>query len=219
MRSAPVVTQLSNRTLLADTMPSSDSYDLRPSKVVRTGSCLCKSVNYELTGDPVSFRICHCQNCRRATGSAFMASLFFKGTVSSTAHPRCFQWHHISPLTTYTQQVCVTSGAEKLKVFADSDTASGARIDRYFCTECGSNVFLRPTNKRALELDYKIVSYGTLNEEVDWSKSFPAAPPIILLTVPQTEMWQEYRSSFVKGIEIRQPKDTVCYDPNACSPA
>ncbi|KIM37279.1 hypothetical protein M413DRAFT_77269 [Hebeloma cylindrosporum] len=146
----------------------SPSYNLRSEKL-RTGSCLCKSVNYEVTGEPISFRVCHCQNCRRASGSAFMANIFFKG-----------------------KQVRVVSGEEKLKVFADLDTASGAPLHRYFCTECGSNIFFRPTSKRALELDYKLISSGTLNEEVDW--------------VPEAEMWPECRRGFVKGIQTRPTK-------------
>ncbi|KAF8952805.1 Mss4-like protein [Flammula alnicola] len=143
---------------------------LEPSTLtkVRTGSCLCKSVKYQVYGDPITFRICHCQNCRRASGSAFMSNVFFTG-----------------------KQVRVVEGEDKLKVFPDPETASGAPLDRYFCSECGSNVFLRPTNKRALELDYKIISHGTLNEEVDW--------------VPQVEVWPELRRPYVKGIEIKTP--------------
>jgi hypothetical protein len=39
-------------------------------KVLR-GSCLCGSVRYSVTDDFVYALICHCSQCRRATGSAF----------------------------------------------------------------------------------------------------------------------------------------------------
>lgn len=38
------------------------------------GSCLCKSVQYELTGDLGDVSYCHCQSCRKASGSAHSAN-------------------------------------------------------------------------------------------------------------------------------------------------
>lgn len=34
-----------------------------------TGSCLCGSVQYEVTGKPERFYHCHCKRCRKATGT------------------------------------------------------------------------------------------------------------------------------------------------------
>ena len=51
------------------------------SSTVRSGSCLCKSIKYEIIGDPITFRVCHCMNCRKATGSAFMSNLVFSKEV------------------------------------------------------------------------------------------------------------------------------------------
>ena len=55
---------------------------LMSSSSLRSGSCLCKSIKYEVIGDPITFRICHCMNCKKATGSAFMSNLFFSKEVS-----------------------------------------------------------------------------------------------------------------------------------------
>ena len=37
------------------------------------GRCNCGAVRYRITGAPMRTGICHCQTCRRETGSVFMA--------------------------------------------------------------------------------------------------------------------------------------------------
>jgi hypothetical protein len=36
------------------------------------GGCLCGDVRYSVSGDPVVTSICHCQQCQKQTGSAFV---------------------------------------------------------------------------------------------------------------------------------------------------
>ena len=36
-----------------------------------TGRCLCGGVTYECNAEPLSMKYCHCDTCRRVTGSAF----------------------------------------------------------------------------------------------------------------------------------------------------
>lgn len=40
-----------------------------------TGSCLCGSVAYEISGNLGLFQYCHCSRCRKFTGSAFASNL------------------------------------------------------------------------------------------------------------------------------------------------
>jgi hypothetical protein len=42
------------------------------SETIRTGSCLCGAVRYELRGEPTKTGLCHCADCRKETGSAFL---------------------------------------------------------------------------------------------------------------------------------------------------
>lgn len=42
------------------------------------GACLCGSVRYEITGEAVRFYHCHCQRCRKATGTGHASNLFIK---------------------------------------------------------------------------------------------------------------------------------------------
>jgi hypothetical protein len=40
---------------------------------IRTGGCLCGAVRYELEGEPFLVGLCHCLDCRKASGSVFVA--------------------------------------------------------------------------------------------------------------------------------------------------
>nr|WP_280940005.1 GFA family protein [Methylobacterium sp. ZNC0032] len=40
---------------------------------MRSGGCNCGAVRYQAAGNPTRAGLCHCQTCRRETGSAFMA--------------------------------------------------------------------------------------------------------------------------------------------------
>ena len=42
-------------------------------QVIRNGGCACRSVRYVLKGEPVQTGICHCGDCRKESGSAFVA--------------------------------------------------------------------------------------------------------------------------------------------------
>ena len=42
---------------------------------VREGGCACGAVRYRLASDPLFVHCCHCLNCQRQTGSAFVINL------------------------------------------------------------------------------------------------------------------------------------------------
>src|SRR3954466_14002850 len=43
--------------------------------VPREGGCACGSVRYRLTSEPLFTHCCHCLNCQRQTGSAFVVNV------------------------------------------------------------------------------------------------------------------------------------------------
>jgi hypothetical protein len=45
---------------------------------VREGGCACGDVRYRLTVDPLFVHCCHCLNCQRQTGSAFVINLLIE---------------------------------------------------------------------------------------------------------------------------------------------
>ena len=79
--------------------------------VKHTGSCLCEAVRFEVEGEFEQFYLCHCEYCRKDTGSAHAANLF-----SSTAR---LKW---------------LSGADQVRVFNLPST----RHRHSFCSTCGS---------------------------------------------------------------------------------
>jgi hypothetical protein len=46
--------------------------------VVREGGCTCGAVRYRLASDPLFTHCCHCLNCQRQTGSAFVINLLIE---------------------------------------------------------------------------------------------------------------------------------------------
>ncbi len=46
--------------------------------VQREGGCACGAVRYRLTSDPLFVHCCHCLNCQRQTGSAFVINLLIE---------------------------------------------------------------------------------------------------------------------------------------------
>ena len=78
-----------------------------------TGSCLCGGVKFELTETPETMRYCHCESCKKLSGSGGTTNL----RVSSSA-------------------VRVLEGDELVKTFQPSEGSS-----KSFCSVCGSNLF------------------------------------------------------------------------------
>jgi hypothetical protein len=75
------------------------------------GSCLCGEVRFEIEGEFECFYLCHCEYCRKDTGSAYAANLF-----SSTA---ALKW---------------VSGENKVRQF----NLPATRHSKCFCNTCGS---------------------------------------------------------------------------------
>ena len=48
------------------------------------GGCLCGAIRYRVTGDQVAATLCHCGDCRRASGGTNVAWAVFDKTA--------FQW-------------------------------------------------------------------------------------------------------------------------------
>lgn len=79
-----------------------------------TGRCLCGQVQYAEPADVVAMFACHCKDCQRSTGTAFLTGVSVPtGTVTFTGE-----------LRTYTQP----------------GGTSGLPLHRRFCPNCGSTL-------------------------------------------------------------------------------
>ena len=47
--------------------------------VAHEGGCACGTVRYRLASEPMFVHCCHCLNCQRQTGSAFVVNLLIEG--------------------------------------------------------------------------------------------------------------------------------------------
>ena len=80
---------------------------------MQTGSCLCRKVRFEIRGELGSIVYCHCESCRKAQGTAFVAN---------------------APVAE--EDFVVTSGAN---LIAKYESSPGKH--RCFCRNCGSPVY------------------------------------------------------------------------------
>ncbi len=83
---------------------------------MKTGSCLCGGVTYELSGELRPSVACHCVQCRKTSG------------------------HYVSATQVGPDQLVLTRD-ETLVWFASS-----AKAERGFCDRCGASLFWRHTD-------------------------------------------------------------------------
>ena len=100
-----------------------------------SGSCLCGEVRFEIEGEFERFYLCHCEYCRKDTGSAHAANLF-----SSSA---TLKW---------------VSGEEKVRKFNLPST----RHNRCFCGTCGSALPIAQMNGKLLVVPAGSLDSGIL---------------------------------------------------------
>ena len=80
------------------------------------GSCSCGAVKYFINDYPLFTHACHCKDCKKSTGSAFVihtiileSSFFIKGDMRAATLP----------------------------------TGSGAGYKSYFCINCGTYIYCK----------------------------------------------------------------------------
>jgi hypothetical protein len=98
------------------------------------GGCLCGAIRYEIDSKPFRTANCHCDDCRKATGSAYATNLFFKE-----------------------EQIIILQGT--LKKFRHS-ADSNCTMTKEFCGTCGSQIFGSSTNRSGV----KNVKVGSIDD-------------------------------------------------------
>ena len=98
------------------------------------GGCLCGSVRYEVSAALGPVENCHCSMCRKAHGAAFSTN----SVVPTSA-------------------LKITVGAEFI-----SEYESSPNRRKCFCSKCGSQLFIRRTNRP----EYTVVTLGSMEGEL-----------------------------------------------------
>ncbi len=98
-----------------------------------TGSCLCKKVTYKLVGDAMRFYHCHCERCRKSTGTGHATNIMIKAEAE-------IEW---------------LSGEELLGRYK---VPQAERFYNCFCKDCGS-----PMPRVVPELKAVLIAAGSLD--------------------------------------------------------
>lgn len=91
--------------------------------IVRHARCLCGRVSLECRGEPVRISVCHCDDCRRRTGSAFGVQV------------------------RYPEMATTPAGAPAVYI---RTADSGRTADHRFCRDCGTTVWWTMTRNPGL---------------------------------------------------------------------
>jgi hypothetical protein len=76
------------------------------------GGCACRNIRYKLTASPLIVHVCHCRDCQRVTGSAFVINIWI-------------------------EKKFVEAGPPAPKSFRLAG-GSGQKHDVFFCENCGT---------------------------------------------------------------------------------
>lgn len=106
---------------------------------LRTGGCQCGAVRYEVRGEALGLVVCHCEECRKQSASAFGVSLFVPPGALRVTRGTPQRW---------------------------SRPAGGGRVlDCMFCPRCGSRLW----HQHAGTPERISVKGGSLDEPLDLS--------------------------------------------------
>ena len=78
-----------------------------------TGGCLCGTIRYEVNEEPQRIANCHCDDCRKATGSSFATNIFVAedDVVITQGEPKSFS-HTADSGNTMTKEFCANCGSQ-----------------------------------------------------------------------------------------------------------
>ncbi len=100
----------------------------------REGGCACGTVRYRLAAEPLIVHACHCRDCQRLTGSAFVTNIWIERRFVETDHDRL-------------RANRVTAG-------------SGKPHDVFRCPDCGTAIY---SKYHAAPGDTVLLRAGTLD--------------------------------------------------------
>lgn len=94
------------------------------SEIHLSGSCLCGSIVYEIHGESLLFAHCHCQRCRKASGTGHASNIILKpGSVKWTAGEHLLRNYKVPDAKRFAAVFCSECGSSMPRVAADNSVA------------------------------------------------------------------------------------------------
>jgi hypothetical protein len=89
-----------------------------------SGSCLCGSVAYEIAGDAKRFYHCHCERCRKATGTGHASNIIMQPeSVTWTAGEQLIKRYKVPEAKRFSTAFCSVCGSLMPRVAPDMSMA------------------------------------------------------------------------------------------------
>jgi hypothetical protein len=86
--------------------------------IALSGSCLCGSVAYELRGDARRFYHCHCERCRKTSGSAHASNIILRiESITWTAGEALTRSYKLPEAKRFTAVFCTVCGSPLPRVY------------------------------------------------------------------------------------------------------
>ena len=93
-----------------------------------TGHCLCGSVSFECSAEPIFQGSCHCDDCRRSSGSLYGSFVFvLVETVTISGQTHSYQ-HKSDRGSTMTKEFCPTCGSQMFSLNTHFPERRGIRV-------------------------------------------------------------------------------------------
>ena len=86
------------------------------------GSCLCGSVQYEISGEAKKFYHCHCKRCRKATGTGHASNLLVKpGAIKWLKGEELIKGYKVPEAIRFTNRFCSVCGGRVPRYVPETD--------------------------------------------------------------------------------------------------
>ena len=131
------------------------------------GGCLCGAIRYEFEGEPIRTLNCHCDDCRRTTGSSFGTYVFVSESDLTILQGKPKSFEHANDVdVTMTKQFCANCGTH---LFAKGSRAGGMIHIKVGTIDDAS--FVRPTMDLFVSKKLPFVRLSDETEHFDRGRS------------------------------------------------
>lgn len=94
------------------------------SEQIFSGSCLCGSVVYEIRGESARFYHCHCNRCRKATGTGHASNILLKPTSATwVAGQDLLHYYKLPEAARFATNFCTVCGSLMPRIAPDLSVA------------------------------------------------------------------------------------------------